>query len=213
MPVLTFSQKSILATLLLSLALLPLLSCTAEPMKEVAPPFGDTSIQVKPKFDRLIERYSNGDVEYSGLYNNFEYKATILNSVIRDALVEEQTEYYQWDHSKTATERDKANKELASETQVFVSFYTPDRHNDNLADVKTIWQIYLDVGGRRYEGKAKRIKSLLAELQTLYPYHSRWNTPYMVSFAIPTSAIETQESTFTITGPLGTRAVKFPAVK
>ena len=189
------------------------LSCSSEPMKEVAPPSDNTSIEVKPPYDRLIEHYSNGDVEYSGLYNNFEYKATIRNSVVRDALIQTQTQYYQWDHAKAATEREKTNIELASETQVFVSFYTPDRHNDNLADAKTIWQIYLDVGGRRYEGKAKRVKSLLAELQTLYPYHSRWNSPYMVTFSIPTSAIETQVSTFTITGPLGTRAVKFSAIR
>lgn len=158
-----------------------------------------------------IERYSAGDTEYSGLYNNFEFRATLLNAEVRDSLISRQASYFQWDRDKTMSEREKSRQESSTTTTVFVSFYTPDRHNDNLADVKSIWRIYLDAGGKRYAGKAKKIRLLLVEVQELYPYHTRWNSPYTVEFPVSTNAIETQRSSLTITGPLGTRTVEFSA--
>jgi hypothetical protein len=187
--------------------------CSSNQIDEHAEPSDGTVPDVKLSHELKIERYSAGDTEYQGFYNNFEYKATILNGPVRDALLKRQAEYFQWDKDKTLSERDKSNQEAATETVLFLSFFTPDRHNDNLADSKTIWRIYLDAGGHRYQGKAKKEKRLLAELEALYPYHTRWNTPYMLSFPVPTNAIETQSSTLTITGPLGSRVVTFPATR
>lgn len=162
-------------------------------------------------YEDLIEEFSDGDTQYSGFYNNFEYKATLLNSPVRAALLSRQNEYYQWDREKWLSEKEKSDKEATVETVVFLSFFTPERRNDNLADAKSIWRVYLDAGGRRYEGKVKKLRLLLAELQALYPYHTRWNTPYLVTFPVPTNAIEIQTSTLTVTGPLGSRTVEFPA--
>jgi len=163
-------------------------------------------------YEELIEKFSDGDTQYSGFYNNFEYKATLLNSTVRTALLARQNEYYQWDREKWLSAKEKSDNEAAVETVVFLSFFTPERRNDNLADAKSIWRVYLDVGGRRYEGKVKKLRLLLAELQALYPYHTRWNTPYLVTFPVPTNAVEIQTSTLTVTGPLGSRTVEFPPV-
>lgn len=163
-------------------------------------------------YEAKIDRYSAGDREYSGFYNTFEYRATIMNTPIREATLQRQATYFQWDNDKQATERERNNQEMSSRTEIFVSFFTPDRRNDNLTDMKSIWKVYLDAGGQRYEGKAKRSKMLLAELQALFPHHTRWNTAYILEFPVPTTAIETQESVLTITGPLGTRAVTFRAL-
>lgn len=160
---------------------------------------------------RQIEKYSDGEANYTGFYNTFEYKATLHNTAIRTAMLQKQNDYYQWDREKFLSEREKSEKEIASETTVFLSFYTPERRNDNLYEAKSIWRIYLDAGGRRYQGKVKRVRSLLAELQALYPYHTRWNSPYTVTFPVPTAAVETQNLTLTVTGPLGSKTVKFPA--
>lgn len=162
--------------------------------------------------EAVLQEYSDGESEYVGFYNNFEYRATLKNSSVRQALLELLAQYYQWDSEKLLSERNKSLQEMASETEVFLSFYTPDRRNDNLTDPKSIWKIYLDVGDRRYEGKPRKLRRNLAELQALYPYHTRWNTPYAVVFPIPTSAIETQISVVTVTGPLGTRSVRFKPI-
>ena len=156
-----------------------------------------------------IERYSEGDVEYAGLYNNFEYKATLQNSNIRDALIWKQGHYYEWNEAQISQAREKSNQEMSSQTKLFLAFFTPNPKNDNLADSKSIWKIYLDSDGHRYEGKVTRIRLLLAEMQALYPYMTRWATPYEVTFDVPTAAIEKQSSSLTITGPLGARVVNF----
>lgn len=192
---------------------LSLSACSSkEVAKENADPSPVTSAESDNGYGRQIEKYSDGEAEYAGFYNNFEYKATILNSMVRSAMLGKQSNYYQWDREKLTNEREKSDKDMSQETTIFLSFFTPDRKNDNLTDQKTIWRVYLESGGRRYSGKAKKVRSLLAELQVLYPYHTRWNTPYLVTFPVPTNAIETQASTLTVTGPLGTRTVKFPSL-
>jgi hypothetical protein len=182
------------------------------PMKASGAPAGGTAIRISEPYEKSLEKFSAGDSEYTGFYNNFEFRATLLNSIVREQIFAHQSDYFQWDDAKRTSEREKYMQELSSATEIFVSFYTPDRKNDNLSDDKPIWKIYLDVGGTRYEGKAKRVRTLLAELQSIYPYHTCWNTPYLFSFAVPTTAIESQESKLTITGPLGTREVSFPAI-
>lgn len=164
-------------------------------------------------YENEVNRFSSGESEYSAFYNNLEYKATLRNSYIRDIQLRRMADYYQWDSNKLAEEKEKSFQQMQTETEVFVSFYTPERRNDNLADAKTIWRLYLDVGGRRYEGNVVRSKLLPTELIALYPYHSRWTTPYFVTFQVPTTAIETQPSKLTITGPLGTRTVDFSALQ
>jgi hypothetical protein len=159
-----------------------------------------------------VERYSAGDREYNGFYNLFDFKATIHNSPIQNAMLKKQADYYQWDEAKLESEMAKASGEMNRETYVFCSFFTPDRRNDNLTDTKSIWRVFLDVGGRRYVGRAKKSRKLLAELQALYPYQTRWTTPYVFTFPVPVALIEGQASTLTITGPLGARSVGFAPI-
>lgn len=170
---------------------------------------GPANITVPANHRHIINQNSAGDAQFAGLYNTFELKATILNSVVREALIQRQTQYYQWDAAQQSTEREKSNQEASSETTVFLSFATPDRKNDNLADKKAIWRTFLDVGGRRYVGQAKKDRRLIAELQAQFPYHTRWNTAYLLTFPISTTAIETQPIKLTLTGPLGSRMLEF----
>jgi len=204
-----------LKSLVISLGLLVslgglLAACATSGMdQQKAPPSFNTQTPYSQDYNAYIERFSEGEVEYAGLYNNFEYKATLLNSNIREALVWKQGHYYEWNEAQVSQAREKSNQEMSSQTKIFMAFFTPNPKNDNLADSKTIWRIYLDCAGRRYEGKATRLRLLLAELQALYPYMTRWATPYELTFDVPTSAIEKEPSSLTITGPLGARVVNF----
>jgi hypothetical protein len=164
------------------------------------------------EYSALIDRNSDGQSEYNGFHNNFEFRGTLLNSAVNEAMVKRQGDYYQWEESKLATEREKATQEMSSATKIHVSFFTPERKNDNLTGLKTIWRVYLDAGGQRYTGVVKKDHRLLAELQVLYPYHTRWTTPYVFEFAVPTTVIEGQNSTLTVTGPLGTRTINFKSL-
>lgn len=178
---------------------------SSSPMKAEGP----ANINVPSDHTAIIDQNSAGDSQFAGLYNTFELKATLLNSQVREAINRRQAEYYQWDSAQQTAEREKALQELNSQTEVFLSFATPDRKNDNLADKKTIWRIFLDVGGRRYVGQAKKDRRLIAELQSQFPYHTRWNSSYLLTFPISTTAIETRPVKLTVTGPLGTRVLEF----
>lgn len=191
-------------------------SCTAP--EKAREPGGSTQMLpggggTQDPYLKVIEQFSRGEAEYSSFYNQFTYKATLINSPVREALLLHEAEYFKWDPSQLQAEREKAAKKMAESTELFVSFYTPERRNDNLSDLKSIWRIYLDVDGKRYEGKAKKSRKLLAELQSLYPYHTRWNTPYYVEFAVPTTAIEMGNPRLLITGPLGSKEVGFPPAR
>jgi hypothetical protein len=208
-----FNGRFPFLALILSLAGAASASCASKTLMESTEPASSIGPKGSRPYEQVIERYSAGDSEYTGFNNAFEYKATILNSEVREAIIERQAKYYLWDREKMAIEREKAQSDLAKETQVHVSFFTPEKANDNLTDAKSIWRVYLDTGGRRYQGRVKRIRGVMAELQSLYPYHTRWTTPYEVAFPVPALAIETQSATLIITGPLGTRSVDFPPVR
>jgi hypothetical protein len=196
-----------------ALATSTLVGCTSQQTIEAQQPLDGSVPESAETYKLLIERYSAGDSEYTGFYNTFEYKALFLNSAVRGAIFRKQMAYYQWDAAKAAAEREKMHKELDEETRFFMSFFTPDRQNDNLMNSKSIWKVYLDAGGHRYEGRIKRLRTLLAELQSIYPFHTRWTTPYEISFPVSTHAIETLNATYTVTGPLGTRVVEIRGMK
>lgn len=164
------------------------------------------------KYESIIEKYSAGDTEYNGFYNHFGFHASIFNSQMIDARVQRQADVYMWDEKKLSEEKDKAYKDAADSTEVILSFFTPDRHDDNLATDKSIWRVLLDIDNKRYVGKIKKIKKNNSEMISLYPYHTRWNSLYSVVFQIPVSKSEVQESRLTITGPLGARTVQLPKV-
>lgn len=163
-------------------------------------------------YKQVIDRNSDGQSEYNGFYNNFEFRGTLLNKDVNDAMLIRQGDYFQWEDAKMNTEREKVIQESSNTTRIHVSFFTPDHKNDNLTDAKSIWRVFLDAGGKRYMGTVKKDRRLLAELEVLYPYHTRWTTPYIFEFPVPTTVIEAQSSTLTVTGPLGTRTLSFKAL-
>ncbi len=198
----------------IALAVSTLTACsTTSRFGEIFQPANGTSPSIPLSYEDKIEQYSAGDQEYAGFYNNFEFKATLINAPIRDALIDRKANYYKWDETRRSAERATYVDTARTQTAVYLSFFTPNNKNDNLDDVKKIWEIYLTVGGQRYSGTAKRNKMNRSELLALYPYSNAWGTNYDVTFPVSANTIETQNSEMTITGPLGARSIAFPAVK
>lgn len=171
-------------------------------------PAGHT-IKTKDDYMEVIEKYSDQVRQYSGFYNTLDFQATLLNSTVAQAQLAQSSMLYQWDEKRFTEEKGKYENRLSKETEVFLSFYTPERKNDDLFKDSTIWKIFLDVDGRRYEGKAKKIKLQLAEIEGLYPYHNRFYTPYSVIFPVPVRSIEGKPMKMTITGAVGSGVLNF----
>jgi hypothetical protein len=160
-----------------------------------------------------IDEYSAGEVEYEGAYNNFRFRTTLMNTVVQQAYIDKKTEIYKWDPVKRQAMLQKMQEPNSSQTSIFMSFFTPIRQDDNLSTAKSIWSIYLQTSQGRYEGKAVKNRDNRTELYLMFPYHQRFSSGYDITFNVPLSQVENEETTLTVSGPLGTKTVKFPAKK
>lgn len=185
-------------------ALVALLSLSACAVDTVTP--SDTYL-------KSIDEYSQGEVQYDGAYNTFNYRGTLMNSVIQERIIEKKAEVYLWDAVKKQQELSTLQSENGTKTKVFLSFFTPVRTDDNLSTKKSVWAIYLETSQGRYEGVVKKNRTSMTELSVLFPHHNRFTTAYDVEFPVAVNAIESEATTMTVTGPLGTKKITFPAKK
>lgn len=178
----------------------------------------ESEVEVGPRmkqdeYSMLIDKYTAKDKQYDGFYNKFEAYATILNTDVQTAVLQKSTDAMQWDSQNAQKERDKMFQENSNSTKVFLSFFTPNRRINDLQKGNTMWKIYLEAHGEKYEGKAVKKSMPLEALQLMYPYHTRWNIGYDLTFPIPLSAIEKGESYLVITSSIGSTKLKFAPVK
>ncbi|MFM6930161.1 MAG: hypothetical protein ACKOX6_16945 [Bdellovibrio sp.] len=175
-------------------------------------PSGRT-LRTEDQYFEIVDRNSDRATKYSGLYNTLEIQGTLLNSEVSQAQMDQLARFYLWDEAHFQTEKAKREEKLNRETEVFLSFFTPERKNDDLAKNATLWKTFLDVDGRRYEGKVTKLKAALAELSSLYPYHNRFYTPYSMIFPVSVKSIEGKSIKLTVTGPVGSGTLVFQPKK
>lgn len=156
-----------------------------------------------------IEKHSAGDKQFAGVYHNFEFRATLLDREVSQTIHDRMKLYYDWSETESAEKLAERLSKLNDKTIVWLSFFTSDRKDDNLAAQNTIWKIYLEAGGKRYEGHAVKANMNLSEAQSIIPYHTRWATPYYIEFPVPSDQITGVSKTLILTGPLGRREVHF----
>jgi hypothetical protein len=159
-----------------------------------------------------IDNNSRRKQVYDGFYATMEFSAALINTPASRARVDQNARIYQWDADKYKDEKAKSESNLAKQTEIFLSFYVPDRKNDDLNKSKTLWKVFLDANGKRYEGKVEKMKTLIAEVLALYPLHNRWSTPYKVIFNVPTDLVEAGPTKLTLTGPVGFASVDFDPI-
>ena len=170
------------------------------------------NVMSESAYQSIVDEYSDSTERYSGLYNTITMRSTILNSKVAHAQLDQNARLFLWDKAKYDDESKKVDQKLNKESEIFLSFYTPTRKHDNLNRSKTLWKIFLDVDGKRYEGKATKIKLLTTELQSIYPYHNSFSTPYSLIFPVPMKTIEKSNAKLTITGPVGSANQNYPGM-
>lgn len=191
------------ALLILSLTLLAACASTQNPS-----PTG-LSLMPESQYEEIMEKNTASSEIFSGLYNTLNVRATLLRVSSNTAVIQKNARVYQWDKAKFDEETTKSNNKINKETEIFVSFFTPERKHDDLHKNKTLWKIFLDVNGKRYEGKAAKIKLLTSEIQTFYSQHNTFSTPYLISFPIAATAIEGSPAKLTLTGPITSVSLDF----
>lgn len=171
------------------------------------------TLMSRDETENAVDQFTVNQKVYDGFMNRLDISATLQNSKVTSALIDESARVYQWTPEQYEKEKAQKLQDMTKSTEVFLSFFVPERKEDDLHKNTTKWKLYLDVGGKRYEGKASRVKTQFSELMVLYPHHTRWGTPYRITFEVPVSQVETSLSRMTITGPPGASNLEFPAVR
>ena len=160
-------------------------------------------------YESMIQKKTEKIEVYSGLYNQMTASATRMDGEMSEAYLSHSARLLQWSAAQHQLERSKIISQGTEKTEFFVSFYTPERKHNDLSSNKSIWKIYLDINGQRYEGTAKKIKSQLTEVETMYPWHNRWSTPYTVTFPIAAALADGKPAVLTFTGTVTSGQIKF----
>ena len=163
------------------------------------------------EYTRLITKFTRGTNQYAGLYQTFQADVTILNSEVQNAVVRQRANFKGWDEKQFQMEREKALQEASAYSKFFLRFYAPEHDYDDLDKPKTIWKLYLEYSGSRFEGKVKKVPEKAVETATLFPQMDRFSTPYEVTFSVPMTTIENGATKFVMTSSLGTAEFTFPA--
>ncbi len=169
----------------------------------------NAALMPESEYYAQIEKNSQNKIVYDGLVNVLNASATLMSTETIMAQVDHNARIFQYSPSQYNTERGTAQSNLAKQTEIFLSLFIPERKFDDLAKRTTRWKIFLDVNGQRYEPKVVKVKSIYAEVQSLYPNHTRWSTPYKLIFPVPTSLSETSKAKLTLTGPLASTVIEF----
>lgn len=192
-----------------------LLMCTSSLVMSCATPQSNPFMQTlsQNEYTEVVRSYSDSSRVYDGFYQVLEASATLINAKVAEAQLQQQARLLQWTPEVYEKNKSESDSTLSQKTEIFLSFFTPERKHDDLAKPKTTWKIFLDSGGKRVEGKAVKLKNILADLQALYPDHTRFSTAYKITFPVATSLIETQESKLTLTGPVGATTLTFQSLR
>ena len=180
----------------LSILACTIFSCSTTPPSQEGVPTVNVS-----DYGNLVEKNTKNTQAYDGLSNRLNVSATKMDTQMSEAMLARSGQIYQWNSTMFQEEKTKVMADLTTKTIFFLSFYTPERNHNNLTALKPIWKLYLDVGGQRYEGKATKVKTMFADLESLYPHHNRFSTAYKIEFSVPTAQTESQDEVLTITGP------------
>ncbi len=201
---------------LLFVCLLMQLGCANKPTATAGGDAGADPMASEAELDArgyndLILRNTRHDQQYDGVYNKFEVYATFLNSRVQTAVLKKKGEAFQWSAKQLQTEREKLFQENSTQTKFALSFYVPSVRLNDLNKGSSIWKVYLEAGGQRYEGKASRRTTKLEDIISMFPYHNRWSTAYELVFTVPLSGVEVpgQPVTFIITSMQGTISLKY----
>ena len=173
-----------------------------------------TGAEIGPRvsFDEYVEKMgkkTKSDKRYNGFYQLYETHVTFIDSDVQSLVLQRKSDVYQWDDKKAQKEREKMFQETSSESKFMLVLFVPQKKLIDLHRGNSMWKVYLDVNGDRFESKIKKVQGHLANTSAIYPSVNRFSVPYEVSFNVPTSVIEQNDAKFILTSALGTTELNF----
>jgi hypothetical protein len=186
-------------------AVLGLTACASKPVMSpgTVEPLGQN------EYSSLIRRHTSHTDQYRGFYQTFQADMTILTTEVQGASLRQKGNFLQWDSKQYQTEREKTLQESNAYSKFFMRFYSPEKDYDDLHKGKTIWKVFLEFGGSRFEGKVAKMQEKWVEVATLFPHMDRFSTPYEITFNVPMTTVEQGSAKVILTSSLGQAEFSF----
>jgi hypothetical protein len=193
--------KSTLGLIIMSLSFL-LSSCSTTG--------GAKPLNLPDSYRSSVESLTVNDELYNGWTNVFHYHATLVTESLYEQQIDVLAKAKLWSEDETRSERRRLAESVANETQVFLSFYTPEIQYNDLNESGSVWRIFLDVDGKRYTGRVNKYAKNYADTKSLYPQHTPWSKAYMIQFPVSFLQIKDKsKARLVITGSLGVSQKSF----
>lgn len=161
------------------------------------------------KYASILKVNTISEKKYDGFYQLYEAHVTFIDSEVQTAILQRKSDVYQWNQEMAQKEREKMFQENSNTTKFVMVFFSPRTRFTDLHKKSSVWKVYLDVNGQRYESEIKKVQGPYDAIQAIYPAHNRFSTTYEVEFKIPSSAVESADAAFILTSTLGTTQFNF----
>ena len=163
----------------------------------------------------LVEQWSDNDKAYEGITQSYGIGATLLTIDILEGQTYSTAQEYHWSADQFNSAKQKALDEARKGAKIFLSVYTEKLAHNKLDMKNSLWNVFLDVAGKRITPKSiKKISEEKLTLMKKYPYHNTWGIPYEVTFPIDTviltDAAKASGARLVIAGPIGGVTLRFP---
>lgn len=183
-----------------TLSVLAVACAAGAPRPELAPP---PSPNGSADYRGVIASHTKFYRKYDGFYESFRVHATLLSPECRDAIIQQRSKYLQWDAQKMQAEHDRSSQEMATQTQFLLQLYTPETDYNDLGKYNSIWKIYLEIEGHRFEGKVAKVHGKPIEFQAVYPQYDSFSRPYLLTFNVATSDVIRHDVKLILASTLG----------
>lgn len=173
---------------------------------ESAPKTSNSSIVAdipNGEYRSLLKKCTIAEQKYDGFQQTFEVHATLLTTAVTNATQQRRAHFLGWEESQLRQERDNAFRDMSGYSKIYLNYFSAVNDYNDLNKANSIWRIYLESNGQRYEGKAEKDKSKLSERAQLYSHVDRFRTPYVITFPIPMTSVEKYGAVLTMTSSLG----------
>src|SRR5690606_37691542 len=91
----------------------------------------------------IVRQHTTAGKEYSRLNNAFQYQAVLLTPEVQQSEWGLKQVIYKWNDQELTEQKTKHNDQYGSNTQLFLSFFTPIYKQNNLNKPQSNWEVYL----------------------------------------------------------------------
>lgn len=174
----------------------------------IDPSIAPTEIS-ESEYMELIKNHSKSSEKYDGFHNIYKMELTFLNTKVQTAILDRLRYYKQLRNEEGQKLREKAFQEMSSETQFFVSYYSPQKSLLHLNKGDALWKIYLEQDGRKHEASIDMYPGIKFEQKKLFPKFTRWSKGYILRFKVPTTVTENNDFKIIMTSSAGRAIFNF----